>query len=95
MATDPNGTAWWDWLAGALAIVGIALVAVAVAVVTCGVGTALAGTMAGAIVYGAAQGVLVGATISVVSGGLIGVQLLFQDYLADFSQAQVNGDIIF
>ena len=72
MNVDPMGNAWWDWLAGALAIVGIALVVAAVTVVTCGVGTALAGTMAGAIVYGAAQGVLVGAAIGVVSGGIIG-----------------------
>ena len=40
-------------------------------VLTCGVG-ALAGTMTGAVIYGAAQGVAIGATVGVVGGGIVG-----------------------
>ena len=71
MAIDPNGTAWWHWVAGALAIVGAALVIGAITVLTCGVGT-LAGTMLGAAIYGAAQGVAIGAAVGVIGGGIIG-----------------------
>jgi len=74
MFVDPTGYApeWLRWLGIGLAIVGTALVIGAVTVLTCGVGTALAGTMAGAIIYGAAQGIVIGATVGVVAGGVIG-----------------------
>ena len=73
MNVDPMGNAWWDWLAGVLAVVGIALVAGAIAVLTAGIGTAImVGTMAGAVLHGAAVGALVGAGIGMVAGGIIG-----------------------
>lgn len=68
----PNGNAWWHWLAGALAVVGVALVVAAITVLTAGVGTALAGTMAGAVIYGAAQGIVIGAAVGTAVGGIIG-----------------------
>ena len=73
MNVDPTGTTeWWQWLAGAFAVVGVALVLAAVSVLTFGVGAALAGTFVGAVIYGAAQGIVIGAAIGVVAGGLIG-----------------------
>ena len=73
MNVDPMGNAWWDWLAGVLAVVGIALVAGAIAVLTAGIGTTImVGTMAGAVLHGAAVGALVGAGIGMVAGGVIG-----------------------
>ena len=73
MNVDPNGTDWWHWLAGALAVIGTVLVVAAVTVLTCGVGTTvLAGTLAGAVIHGAAVGALIGAGVGVVAGGVIG-----------------------
>ncbi len=71
---DPTGhiPEWLKWLGIGLAMVGAVLVVGAVTVLTCGVGTALAGTMAGAVIYGAAQGIVIGAAVGVVAGGVIG-----------------------
>ena len=73
MRVDPNGTKWWHWLAGALAVIGVALVVGAITVLTAGVGTTvLAGTLAGAVIHGAAVGALIGAGVGIVAGGIIG-----------------------
>ena len=73
MNVDPTGNAWWHWLAGALAIVGTILVAGAITALTMGVGTTiLVGTLAGAVIHGAAVGALVGAGIGIAAGGIIG-----------------------
>ena len=73
MNVDPEGNKWWHWLAGALAVIGAALVIGAITVLTAGVGTTiLAGTLAGAIIHGAAVGALIGAGVGIVAGGLIG-----------------------
>ena len=73
MNVDPTGTAWWNWVAGTLAIIGAVLVIAAITVLTAGVGTTiLATTLAGAIIHGAAIGTLIGAGIGIVAGGVIG-----------------------
>lgn len=73
MRIDENGNAWWDWLAGIFAVVGVALVIGAITVLTAGVGTTiLAGTLAGAVIHGAAIGTLIGAGVGLVAGGIIG-----------------------
>ncbi len=75
MYADPSGCLpeWLKWLGVGLAVVGTALVIGAVTVLTAGVGTTiLAGTMAGAVLHGAAVGTLIGAGIGVVTGGIIG-----------------------
>ena len=75
MFADPSGHfAMPNWLKGlaiGLGLIGGMLVIGAVCILTCGVG-ALAGTMAGAIIYGAAQGIVVGAAVGAVGGTLIG-----------------------
>ena len=70
---DPNGTAWWHWLAGALAIAGAVLVIGAITALTCGIGTSvMVGTLLGAVIHGAAVGALIGAGVGIVAGGVIG-----------------------
>ena len=73
MRVDENGNAWWHWLAGALAVIGTILVVGAVTVLTVGVGTTvLAGTLAGAVIHGAAVGALVGAGVGAAVGAVAG-----------------------
>jgi hypothetical protein len=75
MYSDITGYApkWLESLGWIGLGVGISLCVAAVVVLTCGVG-ALAGTMGGAILYGAAQGTLIGAAIGsgvgVLAGGI-------------------------
>ena len=75
MFTDPNGTTkWWEWLLGAVIIVG----ALALSVVTAGLATpisaALGGGMLGAIVGGAVAGAIGGAIAGFgISVGLQGI----------------------
>lgn len=73
MNYDPDGhlPTWLKWLAGGLAVVGVALAVAGVCVMTCGVG-ALAGTLAGAVIFGAAKGAVIGAAIGVVAGAVVG-----------------------
>ena len=69
---DPSGhdPEWWQWL---LVGVGAALVVGAVTVLTCGIGTSImVGTLAGAMLHGAAIGTLIGAGAGAVAGGIIG-----------------------
>ena len=69
---DPSGNdpEWWQWL---LVGVGAALVVSAVTILTCGVGTSImVGTLAGAMLHGAAIGALIGAGAGVIAGGVIG-----------------------
>ena len=73
MRVDETGTEWWHWLAGILAVVGVALVVGAITVLTAGVGTTImVGTLAGAVLHGAAIGTLIGAGVGLVAGGIIG-----------------------
>jgi len=75
-----------EWLktAGIVgAIVGTVLVVAAITVLTCGVGTTvLAGTLAGAIIHGAAVLIVVGITMVVLSGGSLAA--IMSPYLAQF-----------
>ncbi len=73
--SDPTGCApeWLKWLGIGAAILGGILVIGAITVLTAGVGTTvLAGTLAGAVLHGAAVGTLIGAGVGVVAGGIIG-----------------------
>ena len=78
MYVDPEGTAWWNWVIGAIAAVAVA----ALTIVTCGAAVGIAAVATGAIVggaYGAAnaaangdnviEGMFTGMISGVISAG--------------------------
>ena len=76
MYTDESGNKWWDWLIGALIIVGAAALTVVTAGGFAAAGTAFAGVFTGTSVGGLAgffAGVTVGATITSIMGALSGM----------------------
>ena len=86
MNVDPSGHAWWEWLIGALVIVGL------------GIATALtggtAGVLLGAAFYGAITGAVSGALISGVIGGITGGWQGFWDGLSSgFMSGAIFGGI--
>ena len=85
MAVDPEGTAWWKWLVGALVIVGLAVATIVTAgIAGVGIGAAFAAGFAGAaigvgasglavtIAAGAFAGAVISAGIGLVTGAIIG-----------------------
>ena len=74
MAVDPEGTAWWHWLLGAIGVVFATALAVAITAVTAGTGSLVFAVALGAL-KGAAMGLGIGAaagaTIGAIAGGII------------------------
>ena len=73
MAIDPNGTAWWHWVLGALTVVGItALTVITAGVAAAAIGTALGvdSSLVGATMVGTAIGGLAAGGVELVSQGI-------------------------
>ena len=74
MGVDPEGTAWWEWLLGAVGVVFATAIAVAITATTAGVGSLVFAVAMGALkgaAIGLGIGAVAGATIGAIAGGII------------------------